>query len=376
MKHKPDVFTPISFLIILSFLATILIHLVFVDWNVYLVNAYSSVKFSQINQPIIESNINKQSYKLLTNNIDNIHYYNDISHIINVTNNSTNSSSYEDLIDSNDQLQKIQVGDIDIAYKSFGNGQPIILISGSGNVMDVWPQYLLQKLASSYQVIIFDNRGVGNTSTGTKPFSIEQFANDTAGLMDALKIPRADILGFSMGSFVAQQLTLLHPEKVNRLILYGASCGGQENIPQNPSVIKVLSDFVNNRSADANSFLAITFPLDWIENNPNFLKSIPTSKEIILSTTLKKQFDLNEHWLSKDWTGICDEIRKITQPTLIITGTKDVAVPSKNSLILANKIPGAWLVQFDEAGHGLMYQYPKEFTNLVDTFLKVTDKFQ
>jgi pimeloyl-ACP methyl ester carboxylesterase len=75
-----------------------------------------------------------------------------------------------------------------------------------------------------YTVIIFDNRGVGNTTARTKPFSIIQFANDTAGLLDALKIQKADVLGYSMGTFIAQEITLLHSEKVNRLVLYTASC--------------------------------------------------------------------------------------------------------------------------------------------------------
>src|ERR671921_18028 len=122
--------------------------------------------------------------------------------------------------------KKVHVGDIDITYKTFGKGDAILLISGSGNVMDVWPSSMLQELSLNHTVIIFDNRGVGNTTTGSKPFAIQQFANETVGLLDALKIQRADVLGFSMASFIAQELTLTHPEKVNRLILYGASCGG------------------------------------------------------------------------------------------------------------------------------------------------------
>jgi hypothetical protein len=116
-------------------------------------------------------------------------------------------------------VKKVHVGDIDIAYKTFGRGDPVLLISGSGNVMDVWPTHFLKELASNHTVIIFDNRGVGNTTVGTRPFSIAQFANDTVGLLDALDIQRTDVLGFSMASFIAQQLTLMHPERVNRLVL-------------------------------------------------------------------------------------------------------------------------------------------------------------
>ena len=108
-------------------------------------------------------------------------------------------------------IKKVHVGDIDIAYKTFGKGEPILLITGLGGTMDGWEPSTLRNLPSNHTLIIFDNRGVGNTTTGTRPFSIQQFANDTVGLLDALKIRKADVLGYSMGSFVAQQLTVTHP---------------------------------------------------------------------------------------------------------------------------------------------------------------------
>lgn len=163
--------------------------------------------------------------------------------------------------------------------------------------------------------------------------------------MSALKLQEIDVLGFSMGSFVAQKLVLTYPEKVNHLILSGASCGGQEGIPQSPQIVKTLADFVNNQTEDVNSFLEVTFPINWIKESPNFLDAIPKSSEIVLSSTLKKQFDINENWLSKNWTEVCDQLQKLTKPTLIITGTEDKAVPANNSLVLMDKIPGSWLVQ-------------------------------
>jgi len=134
-----------------------------------------------------------------------------------------------------------------------------LLISSSGSVTDAWNLTILRDISSNHTVIIFDNCGVGNTTAGTKPFSIIQFANDTAGLLDALKIQKADILGFSMGTFIAQQLTLLHPEKVNRLVLYAASCGGKENIPRSPDIVKIFSDFAYNRSHDVKNFFLSCF---------------------------------------------------------------------------------------------------------------------
>lgn len=133
-----------------------------------------------------------------------------------------------------------------------------------------------------------------------------------------------------------------------------------------------ISDFVNNRSQNADAFLSVTFPPEWIKMNPNYLETIPKTTEIVLFTTLVKQFNAVEDWLSRNWTGICDQLQHISIPTLIITGAEDVAVPAANSLILVQKIPSAWLVQIKGAGHGLIYQYPEEFSEIVKTFLSTT----
>ena len=285
----------------------------------------------------------------------------------------TNQTDNADLLNIQDMpAKKVHVGDIDVAYKIFGKGNPILLISGSGNVMDVWPTHFLKELALNHTVIVFDNRGVGNTTTGNKPFSIQQFAKDTVGLLDALDIQKTDVLGFSMASFVAQQLSLTHPERVTRLVLYGASCGGHKGIPQTQEVTMTISDLVNNRSQNADASLSVTFPPEWIRKNPNYLEIIPKTPEIILSTTLVKQFNAVEDWLSRNWTGVCDQLQHISIPTLIITGAEDVAVPAANSLILVQKIPGAWLVQIKRAGHGLMFQDPEKFSEIVKTFLSTT----
>jgi len=281
-----------------------------------------------------------------------------------------NSNITNSLNIQNMPIKKVHVGDIDIAYKVFGKGDPFLLISGSGLVMDAWEPSILKELSKNHTVMIFDNRGVGNTTIGTKSFSFQQFANDSVGLLDALKIQKADILGFSMASFIAQEITLLHPEKVNRLILYGATCGGEGNIPQTPQVVKILSDLVNNRTQDPEKILSVTFPLGWVKSHPNV--AVPESKEIVYSSTLKQQFNLNERWLATNWGGVCSQLTKISKPTLVITGTDDVAVPAANSLILIQKIPASWLVQIKGGGHGLMYQYPDIFNKVLQTFLSTT----
>jgi pimeloyl-ACP methyl ester carboxylesterase len=283
-------------------------------------------------------------------------------------NNNANSLNVQDI-----PIQKVHVGDIDIAYKVFGKGDPILLISGSNAVMDQWDPTILRDLSSNHTVIIFDHRGVGNTSAGTKPFSMIQFANDTAGLLDALKIQKADVLGYSMGSFVAQELALLHPEKLNRLILYAASCGGEQAIPESPDVAQIFSDVANNRLQDITKFLSVIFPQSWIQSHPNNLAP-PQSTEIVPNDTKIQQDNVVKEWFATNWSGVCNELSKVNIPTLLVAGTEDVAVPTNNSLIIAQKIPGAWLVQFRGAGHGLMYQYPEELSTVLQTFLTTTEQ--
>lgn len=290
----------------------------------------------------------------------------------------------EDLLNMQDTpLKKVHIGDIDVAYKTFGKGDPILLIMGVTQTMDDWDPSMLQELSSSnHTVIIFDYRGVGNTTTGTKPFSIQQFANDTAGLLDALKIQKTDVFGYSMGSMVAQQLALMHPEKVNRLVLVGSTCGGQEGIPRSPEVEKVLSGFVNKtvnntpiEPQELKNLISTQLGQTWIKLHPDFLESIPEAKDLLAGiplNTIKQQNNIVQNWFAPNWSGICNQLPNISKPTLVITGTDDVIVPAANSLIIAGKIPGAWLVQIQGAGHALMSQYPDEFNKVLQTFLSTT----
>jgi pimeloyl-ACP methyl ester carboxylesterase len=299
--------------------------------------------------------------------------------VINKHNNDNNNSSktiqsdYSSSVISNIPTRKVHVGDIDIGYKIFGNGNPIILIAGANGVrMDVWDPILLRELSSDHTVIIFDNRGVGNTTAGVKTFSIKQFANDTIGLLDALNIKKpVDVLGWSMGSFIAQEIGILHPNKVNKLILYGSSCTGKQSVPPGPKVTTFFTKNVTRITSNGNArFLAsasLLFPKTWIKENPNYLQYLPKSKESASIQTILGQIRAMSIWF---YTESCDQLSRITKPTLVIDGTSDIITPSANSLLIAEKIPGAWLVLIGGAGHGLMYQYPQKFSTIVETFLK------
>jgi pimeloyl-ACP methyl ester carboxylesterase len=269
--------------------------------------------------------------------------------------------------------QKIKVGDIHIAYKQLGNvsDYPVVLITGCCTTMDMWSPTLLKELSSDRSVVIFDNRGAGESTAGTKEFSINQFANDTIGLLDALKIEKADILGSSMGSFIAQEIALKNANRVNNLILYASSCGGNEAVLPSPRVLEAVETMTNTSSPptqeDIDRITSTLFPPEWFKANPNYQNYIPLPQESVSPEIIQRQNEAIVSWIT---IGTCNALSNITQPTLVIVGTDDIWTPAANSLMIAERIPGSWLVQIKDTGHGLMYQYPDKFSKVVSTFLQ------
>ena len=231
--------------------------------------------------------------------------------------------------------------------------------------MDMWNPLLLEKLISAnYKIIIFENRGVGESTVGTKEFSISQFANDTSDLLDALRISKADVLGWSLGGFIAQQLALTYPEKVDNLILYATSCGGSGDKPTPPELMQIVTNISVSPQERIQKVLPFLFPpSSRFKAHPDYLNYFPIPKETISQQILQQQLKA-----ATTWKGTCNALSNITQPTLIIVGSDDDAAP--DSLVLAEKIPGSWLIRIGTAGHGLMYQHPDTFNKLLMTFLE------
>jgi len=296
--------------------------------------------------------------------------------------NQTNSNTTNSLNIQNIPLKKVHVGDIEIAYKMFGKGDPIILHNGAGEGMDAWGTALLNILSSNHTVIVFDSRGIGNTTAGTKPYSIKLLANDTAGLMDALKIQKANVLGYSLGSLIAQQFAITHPDRVSSIILIAGTCGGKVSIPKPPEFMRLQSEMVNISKHNLivpqellKSNANATLGPGWIKLHPESL-DVPanlTAHQLAPNTspeTMNKQSDTAFAWMATNWNGACDDLAKIAKPTLAITGVDDnFIVPHTNSLIIASKVPGAWLVQIKDAAHAIVTQYPEKLGNVIESFL-------
>jgi pimeloyl-ACP methyl ester carboxylesterase len=204
---------------------------------------------------------------------------------------------------------------------------------------------------------VFDSRGLGNTTTGTKPYTMQLLANDAAGLLNDLKIPKADVMGYSLGSSIAEQFTMMYPDKVNSLTLVAATCGGKDGIPKPPEFKKLQADIVNKSinnipisQEEMKSLISASLGSEWIKLHPESL-NIPANmtfqqmKPGLPPATMNNQNNVGLAFTAPNWSGACDELAKLAKPTLVITGTDDnLYNPHANALVIAGKIPGAWLV--------------------------------
>ncbi|HEY7061555.1 MAG TPA: alpha/beta fold hydrolase [Chloroflexota bacterium] len=260
----------------------------------------------------------------------------------------------------------VSVGDLDVAYRLLGQGDPLVLITGLGATMDLWDSTFLDALAAHYTVVIFDNRGLGGTTAPPQPFTIEQLADDAEGLIRALGLARAHVLGYSMGGYVAQELALRHPRRVTRLVLLGSGCGGAEGILPRPEVQRALTDLSGSLADVLGRVVAVLVPEDWSRDHRAYLESILTRPPAPPSP---ESMARQQRAMAR-WPGTYERLPHLSQPTLVLTGTADQVLVPANALLLVNRVPGAWLAQFPGGGHGMQYQYPRQLAATIHAFLE------
>ena len=296
---------------------------------------------------------------LLSNNISFLSSYSQ-----NTT--STKTTTINNLNLFSIPANKTKVGDIDIGYKKIGVGPPILLITGFSASMNNWPPTLISNLSKHHTVYIFDNRGIGNTTLGYKNFTNDQFTQDTLGLMNALNISKADIIGFSMGGFIAQDIALTNPLKINKLVMYATVCGGPESTPLHENLTKIT---LNSKNATEfyRGLVPLIFPKELIGNNQGVIDNIAEKFPVNTSMdTIRNQYSAVYSWYYK---GVCNQLGKIDIPTLIIVGTKDILTPPVNSLMMTEKIPDSWLIRIQGGGHAVMAQNDSKIATISQAFL-------
>ena len=273
------------------------------------------------------------------------------------------------------EVKYAQVGDIKMAYFTRGQGEPLFMINGYMSSMSVWDPALLDILDDSNTLVLFDNRGVGLTTDSAEDrTSMEQMADDTAGLITALGYDKANVLGFSMGARIAQQVYIRHPGKVNKGVLLAPNPGGTEQVKPSPEVAEKLND-PNVSTLDKASLF---FP-DTAEGKKAMTEAFARLKAAVADGTLpddtnvSKQTALRQNNArSKLWdadTANFAALKTINFPVLIADGRDDTVDPPPNSRKIASQIPFSWLAFF-EGGHGFPFQSYEKLGKTINVFLQ------
>ena len=263
-----------------------------------------------------------------------------------------------------------KVNDIEMYYELHGKGEPLILIGGYGTSSESWSPFWKQ-LLKLYQVILFDNRGTGRSSKPDIKYSIKMMADDVAGLMDAINVPKAHIFGASMGGMIAQELVLNHPEKVESLILGMTSCGGPQSIKFEKEIgMKMLT--TANPPSDMpmeevmELMLSVFYSPNYIEENRDLL--IKEAMSIKYPTPNSSRWRHVQAVIS--WKGSYDRLSDIRVPTLIMGGENDVIFPQENFRILAEQIPGSKLQVLKDAAHAFTREKEDQAVAAIIDFLE------
>ena len=243
-----------------------------------------------------------------------------------------------------------------IAWERHGAGPPLLLIHGLGYARWGW-EPVVEQLARSFDVILFDNRGVGESDAPPGPYTTLQLAGDAVQVLDEAGVARTHVVGTSLGGMVTQELALAHPERVDRLVLSGTTPGGPHAFPMPQRTVDLM--------------LARATLREYVENalepdvRPELVDRIVEHRE-----RTAQRF---EPWAAQAAAGAgfdaYDRLGEIAAPTLVQHGDGDVVVDPRNAELLAARIPDVRVSIYPGCGHLHMWQEPERFVRELEEFL-------
>jgi pimeloyl-ACP methyl ester carboxylesterase len=267
--------------------------------------------------------------------------------------------------------RKIVGNGVEFAYRELGvnnSGPPVVCLIHLAAVLDNWDPRVIDGLATKHRVVTFDNRGVG-ASSGAPADSMEQMARDAITFIKAMGFSQVDLFGFSMGGMIAQEIVLMEPQLVRKMIITGTGPAGGEGISKVARVtyLDMIRGWLTFQ--DAKQFLFFTRTPSGIRAGKEFLQRLKErtqnrDKEITV-TALQAQLKALRRWGEKKPA----DLSKVHHPVLVANGDSDRMVPSKNTRDLAQRLPNSELIIYPDSGHGAVFQFHADFVPRALAFL-------
>ena len=252
-------------------------------------------------------------------------------------------------------------------YEMHGDGDPVLLIMGLGGDVTTWGS-LIPSLAEHFRVIAFDHRDAGRSSESIGDYSIADLADDTAALMDGLRLDRAHVAGGSMGGMVAQELALNHAAKIRKLILMSTISRATRHMVHFLHLMKWIRERdPDNEVLPIAGVLSGMYSADFLRDDAAVDKAIHTGHlqpqyPQSLAAKARQEAAASQHNAS-------DRLGRIGSPTLVLVADQDMLTPVWASRQLAETIPGARLHILEGSGHGLLFEIPDKVSQAVIDFL-------
>jgi pimeloyl-ACP methyl ester carboxylesterase len=251
-------------------------------------------------------------------------------------------------------------------YEITGNGEPLLLIMGTSGAIQLWGE-LVPRLAQTHRVIAFDNRGLGGSDRGDGPISVASLAEDASALLEALEVPKAHVLGWSLGSAIVQELALAHPDQVASALLY-ATWGRADGFQR--SVLTALRlPYVHRDMESALGSAGLAFSPQLLDH-PDFAQMLEPMLPAFPQNEEQMQVTV-EQWDADLAHDSIDRLGSITAPTLVVVGEQDLLTPPWQAQKVAAAVPGARfeLVTGPGSSHGMHIERPEDLTKILTGFL-------
>jgi 3-oxoadipate enol-lactonase len=259
---------------------------------------------------------------------------------------------------------------VTLAYEITGSGQPLVLITGVGYGKWFWHK-VVPGLARHFQVITFDNRGAGESDKPVGPYSVAMLAADTAGLLDALHIKNACVMGHSLGGYIAQELIVTRPDLMGKLILAATNFGGTKVIPITPEAMDVLTNRQGDPVELVKRGIAIACAPGFADRHPEVVKELLDYRftNPVPPAQYAAQVAAGAGTMAYSDEVVEQRMRAIKVPTLILFGEHDKVVPPGNAELMAQKIASARVKIIPGAGHIFPIEDPAATIKEIEEFL-------
>src|SRR5215469_12541529 len=265
-------------------------------------------------------------------------------------------------------MPEVRVGDVRLHYEVTGSGEPLMMVMGLGGSSAGWAPELINQLARSFRTITYDNRGTGQSDKPDVPYSLEMFAADSISILDDLNIRRTHLFGVSMGGMIAQEIALRYASRLQTLTLGCTTFGGKNAVPPPAESVKLLTaprDGLSDEEVIRRGW-PLAYTPDYIKGHRAELEASIPGLLVNATPTFISKRHLDATYGLKTY----DRLPQIKTPTLVITGAKDVLIPTRNSEILAERVPGARLHIIPNAGHAFFNEAREEFLREFIPFAK------